>query len=86
LWRELGVLPACKTGVVRTFLSRLFRERSGETITRSGDGKKRIAEERANRMLGTPDTGVHRPSGEPAAVEADEDAWRRERERRERGG
>jgi hypothetical protein len=33
-------------------------------------------------MLGTPDTRVHRPSGEPGPVEADEDAWRQERERR----
>jgi hypothetical protein len=71
---------------LRLWLSRLFGERSGETITRSGSDKLRIGEERANILLGDLDAGVQRPGGEPAPVEADEDAWRREREQRERDG
>lgn len=71
---------------MRRFLSRLFGERSGETITRSGVAKLRMGEERANLALGDLNAGVQRPSGEPAAVEADEDAWQREREQREHDG
>jgi len=71
---------------VRRFLSRLFAERSGETITRSGSIKLRAGEEEAEYLLGDQDAGIQRPSGEPAPVEAGEDAWRREREQRERDG
>lgn len=71
---------------MRRFLSRLFGERSGETITRAGDADLRAGEDRANILLGNLDAGVQRPSGEPAPVEADEDAWQREREQRERDG
>jgi hypothetical protein len=46
----------------------------------------RLGEERANAILGDLNAGVQRTSGEPAPVEADEVAWQRERERRERGG
>jgi hypothetical protein len=67
-------------------LSRLFGERSGETITRSGSDEVRVGEEQADRFLGDLDAGLQRPSGEPAPVEADEDAWQREREQRERDG
>jgi hypothetical protein len=47
----------------------------------------RAGEERANMLLGELDAGAQRPTrGEPAPVEADEDAWQREREQRERDG
>jgi hypothetical protein len=46
----------------------------------------RIEEERASILRGELDADVQPPSGEPAPVEADEDAWRREREQRERDG
>jgi hypothetical protein len=92
-WRCLVVgqfdpwLLPCKTGGVRKFrLSRLLREPSGETVTRSESAKLRLGEDRANMLLGDLDAGVQRPSGEPAPVEADEDAWQREREQRERDG
>jgi len=79
--------PPCKTGGVRRLrLSRLFGERSGETIARSGSAELRVGEDRADILLGDLDAGVQRPSGEPAPVEADEDAWQREREQRERDG
>lgn len=81
LWTAL--LP-CNTGEVRKLLSRLFGERSGETITQSGLVELRMGEQRANVLLGDVDAGTQRVSGEPAPVEADEDAWQREREQRER--
>jgi len=71
---------------VRRLLSRLFGERSGEIITRSGSAKLRAGEDRAALLIGDLDAGVQRPSGEPAPVEADEEAWQREREQRERDG
>lgn len=79
----------CKTtGVrrLRLWLWRLLRERS-DGMTRSGLSELRIGEDQANILLGDRDAGVkHPPSGEPASVEADEAAWQRERERRERAG
>jgi len=65
------------------WLSRLFNEPSGETITRSGDDEMRIGEDIADRWLGDPDEeDVQRTTGEPAPVEADEAAWQRERDGR----
>jgi len=69
---------------VRRLLSRLFAERSGETITRSGSDELRYGEERANLLLGELNARVQSFSGEPAPVEAGEDALQHERERRER--
>jgi len=47
----------------------------------------RAGEIRADLLLGDLDVGLEPPAdGEPAPVEADEDAWRREREQRERDG
>ncbi len=72
---------------MRRLLSRLFGERTGETLVRSGDAEIRAGEERAALLLGDPDAGMRcPPPGEPAPVEADEDAWQREREERERDG
>ena len=70
---------------MRRWLSRFFKEPSGETITRSESPEMRIGEDQANLLLGDLDAG-RQPAGEPAPVEADEAAWQRERERRERGG
>jgi len=71
----------------RLWLSRLFGERSGETVTRSESAELRLGEDVANIWLGDLDAGIPRPTGgEPASVEADEGAWRREREQRERDG
>jgi hypothetical protein len=69
------------------WLSRLFNEPSGETLTRSGDADIRGGEAIADIWLGDPDEeGVERPTGEPAPVEADEAAWQHEREQREHDG
>lgn len=59
-----------------------------KTIRRSGLSELRLEEERANLLLGDLEVGVERSTGEPAPVEAGEDAWQREREReqRERNG
>jgi hypothetical protein len=69
-------------------LSRLFGERSGETLERSTDSEMRLGEEEAEILIGEPDAAAARRSsgGEPAPVEADEGAWQTERERRERDG
>jgi hypothetical protein len=54
---------------------------------RSGDAEVRAGEDRANILLGELDGLVQPvPIGEPAAVEAADDAWRQERQRRERDG
>jgi hypothetical protein len=72
---------------VRNFLSRMFGERTGETLVQSGDGEMRAGEVRADLLLGDLDAGVQPPPpGEPAPVEADEAAWTHEREQRERDG
>jgi hypothetical protein len=80
---------ACKTGVVRKLLSRLFGGPSGGPTTVGSapplDGLH--AGQRADPFLLDPDANdVPPPSGEPAPVEANEDAWEREREQRERDG
>jgi hypothetical protein len=69
---------------MRRWLSRLFKEPSGETITRSESPEIRLGEEGANLLLGDLDEGRDQPVGEPDPVEANEAAWQRERERRER--
>lgn len=74
----------CDAGEVRRLLSRLFGERSGEVITRSGSAELRVGEERANLLLGDLNAGIQHGGAEPAPVEAVDAAWRREGEQRER--
>jgi hypothetical protein len=57
------------------------------TIARSGMAEIRAGEDRASIMLGEPSGRIERDMvGEPAPVEASEDAFRVERERREHHG
>ena len=73
---------------MRNFLSRLFGERSGEPIG-PPSARVRVADAKAKATLGDLYEGApdaQPPDREPAPVEADQGAWQREREQRERDG
>jgi WS/DGAT C-terminal domain/Wax ester synthase/diacylglycerol acyltransferase catalytic domain len=70
-------------------LAQLERRRYALELERLADGlppDDGVPPARANALLGDLDAGAQHPGGEPAPVEADEGAWRQEREQRERDG
>ncbi|HUB73036.1 MAG TPA: wax ester/triacylglycerol synthase family O-acyltransferase [Solirubrobacteraceae bacterium] len=98
--REVHAPPALANPVAAASspegeLAQLERRRYALELERLADGlppDDGVPPARANTLLGDPDAGAQRPGdepapgGEPAPVEADEGAWRREREQRERDG
>jgi hypothetical protein len=85
LWwtrRAPSYLPGGLDDPARLELARF--DKLGDVLP--GAGELPGGEEQANSLPGDPNAGARRIGGEPAAVEANDEAWKRERERRERDG